>query len=81
MRAEPAAGISRTMHKPHPAPLSSPALPPSRVAERLRAHANLCRQIAHASWNETIAIELTRLADECIKAAEKIEPEPGAQLH
>jgi hypothetical protein len=69
------------MDKRHPAPLSSPALPASKVAERLRAHARLCRQIAHESWNETTAIELTRLADQCIEAADNIEPEPGSRLH
>ena len=75
------AGISHSMHKRHPAPLSSPALPASKVAERLRAHARLCQQIARESWNETIAIELTRLADQCIEAADNIEPEPRPRLH
>ncbi len=75
------ARISRTMHKRKPDPPSSLALPASKVAERLRAHARLCRQIAHESWNETIAIELARLADQCIEAADNIEPKPRPRLH
>ena len=75
------AWINRIMHKRHTAPLSSPALATEEVAERLRAHARLCRQIAHESWNETIATELARLADRCMAAADNIEPEPGPRLH
>lgn len=69
------------MQKRHPAPLSSPALPADEVAERLRAHARLCRQIAHESWDETIASELARLADQCMEVADHIEPVPGPRLH
>jgi len=69
------------MHKPHPAPLSSPVLPADKVAERLRAHARLCRQVARESWDETIAGELSRIADQCMEAANHIEPEPGTRLH
>jgi hypothetical protein len=69
------------MQKRHLPPLSSPALPADKVAERLRAHARLCRQVAHESWNETIAIELARLADQCIEAADNIEPEARPRLH
>jgi hypothetical protein len=69
------------MHKRKPASPSSPALPASKVAERLRAHARLCRQIARESWNEAIAIELMQLADQCINAAENIEPVPRCRLH
>lgn len=69
------------MQKRRDVPPSSPALPASELAERLRAHARLCQQIAHESWNETIAGELKRLADKCIKAAENIEPEPRPRLH
>ena len=75
------AGICRSMHERKPAPLSSPALPASKVAERLRAHARLCRQIAGESWNEVIAIELTRLADQCAEAADNIEPASRPRLH
>jgi hypothetical protein len=69
------------MTRRYPAPLPRPAPLASKVAEQLRAHARLCRQIAHASWNQTIATELMRLADQCIKAAENIEPEPRPRLH
>lgn len=69
------------MHKRYPAPLSSPALPADKVAERLRAHARLCQQIALESWNEGIAVELARIADECLAAADTIEPDPPALLH
>ena len=69
------------MTKQRPIVSSATALPASKMADRLRAHARLCRQIAHESWNETIADELTRLADECIKAAETIEPAPDPRLH
>ena len=69
------------MQKRRDVPPFNSALPASELAERLRAHARLCQQIAHESWNETIAGELTRLADECIKAAENIQPEPGPHLH
>jgi hypothetical protein len=69
------------MTKRYPAPLAGPALPASKVAEQLRAHARLCRQVANASENETIAAELMQLADQCIKAAENIEPEPRPRLH
>ena len=46
----------------------------SRMAERLHAHARLCRQIAGASWNEDTAKKLAQLADECTRAAARIEP-------
>lgn len=75
------AWISQTMHKRQPVSLSSPALPADKVAERLRAHARLCRQIARESRNESIAIELARIADECLEAAENLGPEPGTLLH
>lgn len=76
------AWISRTMHKRRRSVPSSPALlPASEVADRLRAHAHLCRQVAHESQNETVATELMLLAEQCIKTAEKIEPEPGPRLH
>ena len=35
----------------------------SKIAERLLAHARLCRQIADASWSETTAAELERAAE------------------
>jgi len=69
------------MQKRHQTPLSRPALPAEEVAERLRAHARLCRQIADESWSETIAAELAQLADQCMEAAQDIEPEAGSRLH
>jgi len=45
---------------------------PRYVAERLRAHARLCRHIAEKTWSEDRAIELVRLADECTFAANSI---------
>lgn len=69
------------MHKRCPVSSSSLALPAAKVAEQLRAHARLCRQIAHESWNETIAVELARLADRCMEAADHIEPAPRRRPH
>ncbi len=65
----------------HARPSSTPAAPASKIAERLRAHARLCRQIARESWNEEMAVELTRLADQCLEAADNIAPEPHSRLH
>jgi hypothetical protein len=45
----------------------------SKIAERLLAHARLCRQIADASWNEETGEKLAQLADECVRTAAKIE--------
>jgi hypothetical protein len=55
----------------------------SKVAERLLAHARLCREIAGATWNEETAKKLERLADDCTRAATEIAPAPGgeAPLH
>lgn len=55
----------------------------SKIAERLRAHARLCRQIASASWNEESAQKLVRLADECARAAAEadLEGSPSAAVH
>jgi hypothetical protein len=54
-----------------------------RIAERLRAHARLCRQIAEVSWNEEVAGRLRRLADDCSRTADDAEPKgepiPGAK--
>lgn len=81
MRRGRIAAINHAMHKRHPAPPSSSPLPASKVAEQLRAHARLCRQVARESWNETIAVELSRLADQCIEAANNIAPESRPHLH
>jgi hypothetical protein len=57
--------------------------PSSQLAERLLAHARLCRQIAHQCLNEETAAELEKLADECDLAAAKAPPtvEPSGRLH
>jgi hypothetical protein len=46
----------------------------SKIAERLLAHARLCRQIASESWNECTAEKLEQLADECDRAAADMVP-------
>jgi hypothetical protein len=46
----------------------------SKIAECLRAHARLCRQIAQQSWSEEVAERLGQLADECSRAADDAEP-------
>ena len=51
---------------------------PSTIAERLLAHARLCREIARASWTEEVAQRLERLAEDCIRAAGNAELEPRA---
>jgi hypothetical protein len=48
--------------------------PAARIAERLLAHARLCRQVALECWNEDAASKLLRLADECTRAAEQAAP-------
>jgi len=55
----------------------------SKIAERLLAHARLCRQIADASWSETTAAELERLAAECERAAAGVRPDdaPNPPIH
>lgn len=47
----------------------------SKIAERLRAHARLCRQIAEESWSEDVAVRLAELADECTQAAADADPD------
>ena len=48
---------------------------PSKIAERLLAHASMCQQAASLSWDEAIAAELEQLAEECRQAAIACEPE------
>jgi hypothetical protein len=47
----------------------------SKLAERLRAHASLCRKLARECWSEEIAVSLCQLADDCTLAAEAAEAE------
>ncbi len=60
-----------------------PVSPSSKLAERLLAHARLCRQIARQSWNEETAAELEKLAAECDLAAQQAPPaaERDGPLH
>ena len=51
--------------------------PSSQLAERLLAHALLCRQIARQSWHEETAAELEKLAAQCVLAAAKAPPMAG----
>jgi hypothetical protein len=55
----------------------------SKIAERLLAHARLCRQIAGASWDETTAKELEQLADACTRAADRADSDgaPVGEFH
>jgi hypothetical protein len=45
------------------------------MAERLLAHASMCKQAASLSWDEAIAVELEKLADDCRRAAAACDPE------
>jgi len=45
------------------------------MAERLLAHATMCQEAARLSWDEAIAFELEKLADDCRQAAAACEPE------
>ena len=56
----------------------------SKIADRLLAHARLCRQIAAESRSERVAFDLSRLADECSRVAADVAPEdekPGRRTH
>jgi len=44
------------------------------IVQRLRAHAQLCRQVAVASSSEQTAGEFARLAEDCIRQANELEP-------
>lgn len=52
----------------------------SKMAERLLAHARLCRHIAEQSWNEETARELDTLAQECMRAAAELAPDADTSL-
>ena len=57
--------------------------PSSQLAERLLAHALLCRQIARQSWHEETAAELEKLAAECDFTAAMAPPtaDPERSVH
>lgn len=52
-----------------------------KIAERLRAHARLCRHIAAESWSEDTARKLDTLAEECARAADEIAPADDKPQH
>ena len=51
-----------------------------KIAERLLAHARLCRQIAEAAIRDDVAQEFGRLADECLRVAAALDPDAPARL-
>lgn len=53
----------------------------SKVAERLLAHARLCRHIAEQSWNEETAHKLGQLAKECTRAAAALAQDGDPPVH
>ena len=53
---------------------------PSTIAERLLAHARICREIANATMHAETASKLERLAGECIEAARDASAEPPRQI-
>ena len=53
---------------------------PSIIAQRLLAHARICRDIAAATANEETAGELERLALDCVEAARGADSEPQCQM-
>lgn len=57
-----------------PEPITVPKS--SKIAERLLAHARLCRHIAEQSWNEETAHKLDTLAQECVRAAAELATDP-----
>jgi hypothetical protein len=46
---------------------------PSAIAQRLLAHAKLCRQIAGECWDKEMARKLEQLAQDCLDAAGQLE--------
>jgi len=42
---------------------------PPAIVERLLAHARICREIADTTFDEEMARELDRMAEDCLKAA------------
>jgi hypothetical protein len=57
--------MTKTLGCSHMLPMSDI----SKMAERLLMQATICRHAASLCWNEEIAIELERLADDCRQAA------------
>ena len=53
---------------------------PSTIAQRLLAHARICREIAATTLNEETASKLERLANDCIEAARDADCKPPVQM-
>ena len=52
-----------------------------KVAQRLLAHARLCREIAARCWNEDSARKLEDMANACVHAAGTMQAAPAGHLH
>ena len=53
----------------------------AKIAERLLAHARLCRHIAEQTWSEETAHKLDRLANDCVRAAAELAPDDDGTRH
>jgi hypothetical protein len=53
---------------------------PSFIAQRLLAHARICRNIAAATANEETVGGLERMALDCVEAARDADSEPQCQM-
>jgi hypothetical protein len=62
-------------------PQSRPAASSKAIAQRLRAHARLCEQIARECWNELTAEKLKRMACDCSRVAAEIAAERDTPPH
>lgn len=61
--------------------MASPAPHKSKVAERLLAHARLCRQMACASIDEALGEQLLNMAEQCVaEAAAVIATDRAAEI-
>ena len=52
---------------------------PPKMAERLLAHAKMCREVATECSNEELAADFNKLALECIQAAAACEQLPNVR--
>ena len=50
---------------------------PPKMAERLLAHAKMCREVATECCNDELAADFNKLALECIEAAAACEQRPN----
>jgi hypothetical protein len=77
-----AASCTRMSRRPNHAP--GPASVALDIAQRMRAHARLCHQIAVDSWDAHVADEFAKLASEFMQVATQIEDDcavPRGRLH